>query len=151
MKIVEIGQWINSSVIMSKYQINCIRYRHFLRTSNISQIPDFTKYCIGPVNEELAPYIMETMKAYPSNSEYINPQHYYHNRTLAQYYDDSTKLTRTKIINSGKFVKEELVIRIAHKLNQLQQLPFNVVNNFHFVQVYESYYNILKALENIRL
>lgn len=138
---------------MSKYQINCIRYRHFLRTSNISQIPDFTKYCIGPVNEELAPYIMETMKAYPSNSEYINPQHYYHNRTvlvenylkrspnpvsltqLAQYYDDSTKLTRTKIINSGKFVKEELVIRIAHKLNQLQQLPFNVVNNFHFVSL----------------
>lgn len=63
---------------------------------------------------------------------------------LAQYYDDSTTLTKHKIINSGRFVKEELAIRMAHKIYQLQQLPFNVVNNFHFVQVYESYYNIFE-------
>lgn len=102
------------------------------------------------------------MNAFPRGSKHVNQQHYYHNRTvlvqdylrkkphpmsllqLAQYYDDSAKLTKQKIINSGKFVKEELAIRMAHKLFALQQLPYNVINNFHFVQVYESYYNIFE-------
>ncbi|QLG74323.1 hypothetical protein HG535_0G02070 [Zygotorulaspora mrakii] len=140
-----------------------IRFKHSVHTPNISQIPNFTKYCpIRPINEELAPYVHETMNAYPRGSKHVNQQHYYHNRTvllhdylrkkphamsllqLAQYYDDSAKLTKQKIINSGKFVKEELAIRMAHKIFMLQQLPFSVINNFHFVQVYESYYNIFE-------
>ncbi|KAL3230076.1 [Pyruvate dehydrogenase (acetyl-transferring)] kinase 2, mitochondrial [Nakaseomyces bracarensis] len=136
---------------------------HSVRTPTITQIPDFTKYSpVRPINEELAPYIYETMKAFPSKSHYINQQHYYHNdivlindylkkkptpvslTQLAQYYDDSTTLTKQKLISSAKFVKEELAIRMAHKIHALQMLPFNVVNNFHFVQVYESYYNIFE-------
>lgn len=139
------------------------RHKHYTKSFNISQLPDFTKYSvINPIHEGIAPYVYETMKAYPSNTKHVNQQHYYHNRIvllhdylqrkpnpvslmqLAQYYDDSAKLTKTKIINSGRFVKEELAIRMAHKINILQQLPFNVINNFHFLQVYESYYNIFE-------
>ncbi|EDO15253.1 hypothetical protein Kpol_461p7 [Vanderwaltozyma polyspora DSM 70294] len=139
------------------------RWFHSIRTPDISQVPDFSHYSpIKPVNEELAPFVHDIMQAYQPRSKHVNQQHYYHNRTvllddylqksphpmslmqLAQYYDDSTKLTKLKIINSGRFVKEELSIRIAHQINKLQQLPFSVVNNFHFVQVYESYYNIFE-------
>lgn len=148
---------------MLKLRYSSLRFKHSVQTPNISQIPNFTKYSpTRPINEELAPYVHETMNAFPSRSKHVTQQHYYHNRTvliqdylrkrphpmslmqLAQYYDDSAKLTKQKIINSGKFVKEELAIRMAHKLYSLQQLPFNVVNNFHFVQVYESYYNIFE-------
>ncbi|CDO92980.1 unnamed protein product [Kluyveromyces dobzhanskii CBS 2104] len=129
---------------------------------DISQVPDFSRYSATRSINELAPYISSTLSAYPSESKYINQHHYYHNenvlvekylqkkphamslKQLAQYYDDSSKLTKTKIITSGKFVKEELCVRIAHKLDLLQKLPFNVVNNFHFNQVYESYYNIFE-------
>lgn len=139
------------------------RARHALGISNIAKSPDFTQYSpLEPINEGLAPYVMETMKAFPNGSRYVNEQHYYHNQTvvindyakraphpvsltqLAQYYDDSSTLTKNKIINSGKFVKDELAIRMAGKLKLLQSLPFNVVNNFHFVQVYESYYDIFE-------
>ncbi|CCD26735.1 protein kinase PKP2 NDAI_0I01660 [Naumovozyma dairenensis CBS 421] len=142
---------------------NSKRYIHSVKTSNISSVPDFTKYSpTRPINEELTPYIYETLQGYRSESRYVNPQHYYHNDTvlikdylqksphavsltqLAQYYDDSTTLTKHKIINSGRFVKEELAIRMAHKIHKLQKLPFNVVNNFHLAQVYESYYNIFE-------
>ncbi|CDF88568.1 BN860_13278g1_1 [Zygosaccharomyces bailii CLIB 213] len=141
----------------------CRQLRNPVASFDISRIPNFTKYsAVKPINEDLAPHVCETMKAFPSRSKHVNQQHYYHNwdvliksyaqrkphpmslTQLAQYYDDSTKLTKQKIINSGKFVKEELAIRMAQKLKLLQQLPFCVVNNFHFVQVYESYYNIFE-------
>lgn len=129
---------------------------------DISQVPDFSRYSATRSINELAPYISSTLSAYPTESKYINQYHYYHNdnvlvkkylqkkphpmslKQLAQYYDDSSKLTKMKIISSGKFVKEELCVRIAHKLDLLQNLPFDVVNNFHFNQVYESYYNIFE-------
>ncbi|CCH61785.1 hypothetical protein TBLA_0F02450 [Henningerozyma blattae CBS 6284] len=130
--------------------------------------PDFTKYCpVRPINEALAPYVNETLQAYNRRSKYVNKHHYYHNRTvlvkeyltkdphpvslnqLSQYYDDSSRLTKQKIISSGVFVKEELSIRLAHQLNMLQQLPYNVVNNFHFNQVYESYYNMFERIRRM--
>ncbi|AET38588.1 protein kinase PKP2 Ecym_3076 [Eremothecium cymbalariae DBVPG len=137
--------------------------RYYSTTSgNISQTPDFSKYFPTTPIAELTTYISPTLSAYPRKSKYVNQQHYYHNKEiliekylqrkphavslkqLAQYYDDSNKLTKQKVINSGQFAKDELVVRMAHKLKQLQDLPFNVVNNFHFVQVYESYYNIFE-------
>ncbi|KAG0685550.1 hypothetical protein C6P41_004559 [Kluyveromyces marxianus] len=136
--------------------------RSIKKVLDVSQMPDFSRYSPTKSINELAPYISKTLSAYPSESKYINQQHYYHNenvlvekylpkqphpmslKQLAQYYDDSSKLTRQKILNSGKFVKEELCVRIAHKINRLQNLPFNLVNNFHFNQVYESYYNIFE-------
>lgn len=154
-------KWSSMRVQKSINVLN--RAKHTLRTSNIAKSPDFTQYSpLEPINEGLAPYVMETMKAFPNASRYVNEQHYYHNQTvlindyakrsphpvsltqLAQYYDDSSTLTKNKIINSGKFVKDELAIRMASKLKLLQSLPFNVVNNFHFVQVYESYYDIFE-------
>ncbi|CCF55904.1 hypothetical protein KAFR_0A04690 [Kazachstania africana CBS 2517] len=143
--------------------LNFVRTKHFVKSPSITQIPDFTKYSpTRSINEELAPYLCETTKAFPAKSKYVNKQHYYHNKNvllddylkrsphpvslmqLAQYYDDSKKLTKQKVIHSGQFVKEELIVRIASKIYQLQCLPFSVVNNFHFVQVYESYYNIFE-------
>lgn len=146
-----------------RYDKVFFRYKHHKALKNISQNLDFTKYSpIQPVKDGLAPYVYEIMKAFPNGSRYVNQQHYYHNQMtlikeyanktphpmsltqLAQYYDDSTGLTKNKIINSGRFVKEELVVRVAGKLLVLQNLPFDVVNNFHFAQVYESYYDIFE-------
>lgn len=142
-----------------KYRVS-IRYKSTTGVYTINQLPDFSRYSPTKPIDEISPYVSLALQAYPSKSKYVNQQHYYQNKNilindylnkqphaislkqLAQYYDDSSQLTKQKIISSGKFVKEEICIRIAHVLNLLQGLPFNVVNNFHFVQVYESYYNI---------
>ena len=155
---------VYTHIAIMKVQCTAVRYKHPARAArDLLRPADFSKYSpVRPVREGIAPYVVETMKAYPEKSRYINQQHYFQNRTnlvndyaqkqphpvsllqLAQYYDDSATLTKQKIINSGRFVKEELAIRIAGKITALQQLPFNVVNNFHFLQVYESYYNIFE-------
>lgn len=138
---------------------------HLSKTSYRITAPDFTKYSpVLPVNKALAPYVVDALRAYPSKSKYINKHHYYNNRNviehelekrqpcavslnqLAQYYDDGSVLTKSKILASGRFVKSELIVRLASQLHLLQQLPFGLVNNFHFIQVYESYYNMFDRI-----
>ncbi|SCU99621.1 LANO_0F02762g1_1 [Lachancea nothofagi CBS 11611] len=150
------------SVVRLSATKQALRHESQSHPSHISQIPDFSKYSPTKSISELAPYVSPTLCAYPLQSKYLNQQHYYQNQNilekhylikkphpvslsqLAQYFDDSTTLTKQKIVNSGNFVQQELVTRIAHKIHLLQTLPFNVVNNFHFSQVYESYYNIFE-------
>ncbi|ODQ77576.1 hypothetical protein BABINDRAFT_9922 [Babjeviella inositovora NRRL Y-12698] len=90
---------------------------------------------------------------FPADSSVLNPQHYYQNQsvldwmfkhkshpvTLRQLAGFGRRLTREKILTSANFVRIELPTRLAMRLEDLQRLPFGVTNNFHLVQVYESY------------
>lgn len=129
---------------------------------SLKVLPDFSKYFPATHTSDFAPLVAEMAgSAYPPNSKYVNMLHYYQNQNvllpyvlkqqphpvslkqLSRYYDDERRqLSDVKIINSARFVKSELTVRIAHKLHKLQQLPFQVINNYHFIQVYESYYDI---------
>ncbi|AMD19823.1 HCL328Wp [Eremothecium sinecaudum] len=144
-----------------------VKNRDYTVSSNISQVPDVSKYFPATPISELAPYISDAWSAYPKGSKYVNQHHYYQNKKvlverylqkkphavslkqLAQYYDDSKQLTLEKVLKSGQFAKDELVVRMAHTLKKVQDLPFNVVNNFHFVQVYESYYDIFERCRKL--
>ena len=150
---------------MRQLQRVILRYQHTARGPWINRLPDFAKYSyLKPVSEGLALYLYDALKPFPTGSKHVNPQHYYHNKTvlvddyakrsahpvsltqLAQILDDSKRLTEKQVIGSGRFVKEELAIRLALKLNELQQLPFCVVSNYHLAQVYESYYDIFERI-----
>lgn len=67
-------------------------------------------------------------------------------RQLAGY---GKKLNKEKILNSANFVRLELPIRLAIRIRELQTLPFGVVNNFHFLQIYESYYHLFNAFRKM--
>ncbi|PWW72754.1 alpha-ketoacid dehydrogenase kinase [Tuber magnatum] len=56
-------------------------------------------------------------------------------------------LDEKKIINSANYVRTELPLRIAHRIRDMQKLPYVVVTNRHLSEVYELYY---KAFESFR-
>ncbi len=126
---------------------------------NITIPPDFHSY--HPDINVIAKHL-DDLGPYPPHSQYINPQHYYQNTvlmdwsnrtphpvTLRQLAAFGRALNEEKIISSANFVRLELPIRIALKLRELQELPFNVVNNFHLARVYESYYDIFDRFRKI--
>ncbi|KAK2736580.1 hypothetical protein FQN55_001594 [Onygenales sp. PD_40] len=56
-------------------------------------------------------------------------------------------LTESRLISSANYVRTELPTRIAHRLRDMQKLPYVVVTNPHLSLVYELYY---KAFERFR-
>ncbi|KZN89213.1 Pyruvate dehydrogenase [Penicillium chrysogenum] len=57
-------------------------------------------------------------------------------------------LTEPRLISSANYVRTELPTRLAHRLRDIQQLPYVVVANPHLTLVYELYY---KAFERARV
>ncbi|PGH27126.1 hypothetical protein AJ80_01082 [Polytolypa hystricis UAMH7299] len=56
-------------------------------------------------------------------------------------------LTESRLISSANYVRTELPTRLAHRLRDMQKLPYVVVTNPHLSLVYELYY---KAFERFR-
>ncbi|RDL40904.1 Alpha-ketoacid dehydrogenase kinase, N-terminal [Venustampulla echinocandica] len=56
-------------------------------------------------------------------------------------------LTESRLISSANYVRTELPARLAHRIRDMQTLPYVVVTNPHISQVYELY---LKAFESLR-
>ncbi|KLJ12165.1 serine/threonine protein kinase [Blastomyces silverae] len=56
-------------------------------------------------------------------------------------------ITESRLISSANYVRTELPTRIAHRLRDMQKLPYVVVTNPHLSLVYELYY---KAFEKFR-
>ncbi|CAK7265280.1 putative protein kinase YGL059W [Sporothrix epigloea] len=56
-------------------------------------------------------------------------------------------LTEARLISSANYVRTELPTRLAHRLRDIQQLPYAVVSNPHVHAVYELYY---KAFDTLR-
>ncbi|KAJ9213822.1 hypothetical protein DTO166G4_4601 [Paecilomyces variotii] len=56
-------------------------------------------------------------------------------------------LTEARLISSANYVRTELPTRLAHRLRDMQKLPYVVVSNPHMSLVYELYY---KAFERFR-
>lgn len=90
---------------------------------------------------------------YPKGSHLINSRHFYQNTVLLDWVKRDPrpvslrqlaffgrKLTAEKLISSGNFVQQELPIRLAHRIREMQKLPFSVVSNPHLCKVYEMYY-----------
>ncbi|ODV93501.1 hypothetical protein PACTADRAFT_21022, partial [Pachysolen tannophilus NRRL Y-2460] len=70
---------------------------------------------------------------------YVN-QYKAHPVTLKQLAGFGKKLSESKIISSANFVRSEIPIRLGLKLQEFQLLPFEVINNYHISQIYDSYY-----------
>lgn len=111
--------------------------------------------------QEIAQHI-KNLGPYPTYSRILNPQHYFQNEVLLEYLNRQPhpvslrqlagygkKLNTEKIINSANFVRLELPIRLAIRIRDLQSLPFGIVNNFHFTQIYESYYHLFNAFRKM--
>ncbi|KAL6251579.1 putative protein kinase [Rhinocladiella similis] len=67
--------------------------------------------------------------------------------SLRQLFFFGRTLTESRLLSSANYVRMELPTRIAHRLREMQRLPYVVVTNPHLSLVYELYY---KSFENFR-
>lgn len=67
--------------------------------------------------------------------------------SLRQLFFFGRTLNEDRLISSANYVRNELPTRIAHRLREMQSLPYVVVTNPHLSYVYELYYT---SFENFR-
>ncbi|KAI9651093.1 putative protein kinase [Ciborinia camelliae] len=59
-------------------------------------------------------------------------------------------LTEARLISSANYVRTELPTRLAHRIRDMQTLPYVVVTNPHMSQVYELYYKAFESFRRVR-
>ncbi|KAL8783226.1 MAG: hypothetical protein Q9213_004790 [Squamulea squamosa] len=59
-------------------------------------------------------------------------------------------LTENRLLSSANYVRTELPTRLAHRLRDMQTLPYVVVTNPHMSHVYELYYKAFETLRKVR-
>ncbi|KAJ3108149.1 hypothetical protein HDU97_002061 [Phlyctochytrium planicorne] len=88
---------------------------------------------------------------------------FYNNRILERYAARETKrvtlrqltvfgrnLTEEKLIRSGNYVREELPVRLAHRIRDFQHLPFIVGTNPHIEELYQLYWDAFERFRQFR-
>ncbi|KAH8888719.1 alpha-ketoacid dehydrogenase kinase [Thozetella sp. PMI_491] len=58
-------------------------------------------------------------------------------------------LTESRLISSANYVRTELPARLAHRIRDMQQLPYVVVTNPNISDVYDLYYNAFDTFRKI--
>lgn len=69
--------------------------------------------------------------------------------SLRQLFFFGRTLTEDRLISSANYVRNELPTRIAHRLREMQSLPYVVVTNPHLSHVYELYYKSFEAFRKL--
>ncbi|CRK36311.1 hypothetical protein BN1723_004188 [Verticillium longisporum] len=59
-------------------------------------------------------------------------------------------LTEARLLSSANYVRTELPTRIAHRIRDMQQLPYGVVTNPHISDVYELYHNAFDTFRKVK-
>jgi pyruvate dehydrogenase kinase 2/3/4 len=58
-------------------------------------------------------------------------------------------LTESRLISSANYVRLELPTRLAHRLRNMQTLPYSALTNSHISHVYEIYYTAFERLRKV--
>lgn len=112
--------------------------------------------------EELLRFI-SGLKPFKGKSILLNEQHFYQNSilsdwakkpphpvTLRHLANFGRKVTPDKLLASANFVRTEIPIRLSLKIQELQNLPYYITNNYHINQVYQTYYHCFNAFRKVK-
>ncbi|KAG0363055.1 hypothetical protein BG005_002952 [Podila minutissima] len=100
---------------------------------------------------------------FSSNSRrFYSPQHFYQNRVLDPYVQQAVSpitlrqlvffgrnMQEDKLLKSANYVRQELPVRLAHRIRDFQNLPFIVGTNPHIELVYDLYWQAFEKLSKI--
>lgn len=88
-----------------------------------------------------------------------SPYHFYQNKVLEQYTSQPVnastlrqfiffgrQMTTDRLLKSANWVRNELLVRLAHRIRDFQQLPFFVGTNPHIEYVYKLYWGAFESL-----
>ncbi|KAK0727328.1 branched-chain alpha-ketoacid dehydrogenase [Lasiosphaeria miniovina] len=59
-------------------------------------------------------------------------------------------LTESRLMNSANYVRTELPTRLAHRIRDMQRLPYVVVTNAHINEVYDLYYTAFDTFRKVK-
>ena len=59
------------------------------------------------------------------------------------------KLTEARLLQSANYVRTELPVRLAHRIRDMQKLPFAVLRNNNLSMVYQTYMRTFETLRKI--
>ncbi|ORY71587.1 branched-chain alpha-ketoacid dehydrogenase [Pseudomassariella vexata] len=59
-------------------------------------------------------------------------------------------LTESRLLSSANYVRTELPTRIAHRIRDMQALPYVVVTNPHISEVYDLYYQAFDSFRRVK-
>lgn len=59
-------------------------------------------------------------------------------------------LTESRLLASANYVRTELPTRLAHRIRDMQRLPYVVVTNPHISDVYDLYYTAFDTFRRVR-
>ncbi|KAF5982833.1 serine threonine kinase [Fusarium coicis] len=59
-------------------------------------------------------------------------------------------LTESRLISSANYVRTELPTRIAHRIRDMQRLPYVVTTNSHIKEVYDLYYHAFDTFRKVK-
>ncbi|KAJ1537068.1 hypothetical protein HK096_004623 [Nowakowskiella sp. JEL0078] len=104
--------------------------------------------------------VLEEHRRNLPKSPALSQPNFYQNRILEQYAAQETKrvtlrqltvfgrqLSVDKLVKSGNYVRTELIVRLAHRIRDFQNLPFIVGTNPHVELMYQLYWS---AFEKFR-
>lgn len=69
--------------------------------------------------------------------------------SLRQLFFFGRTLSEERLMSSANYVRKELPTRLAHRLREMQSLPYIVVTNPHLSHVYELYYASFESFRKI--
>ncbi|KAK5993224.1 [Pyruvate dehydrogenase (acetyl-transferring)] kinase 2 [Cladobotryum mycophilum] len=59
-------------------------------------------------------------------------------------------LTESRLISSANYVRTELPVRLAHRIRDMQKLPYVIVTNPHIKDVYDLYYDAFDTFRRVK-
>ncbi|KAI9229896.1 MAG: branched-chain alpha-ketoacid dehydrogenase [Piptocephalis tieghemiana] len=127
-----------------------------------SSMPSSTPSSSSPSPPSSSSDRIPTIAATQKHRSPTSPQHFYHNRIISQYAARSPirltlrqlmvfgrSLTEDRLLKSANYVREELPVRLAHRIQDFQRLPFIVVTNPHIAAVYSQYWGAFDELRRV--
>ncbi|KAF9321831.1 hypothetical protein BG003_010855 [Podila horticola] len=97
-----------------------------------------------------------------ASRRFYSPQHFYQNRVLDPYVQQAVSpitlrqlvffgrnMQEDKLLKSANYVRQELPVRLAHRIRDFQNLPFIVGTNPHIELVYDLYWQAFEKLSKI--
>lgn len=113
----------------------------------------------SPISTTSSAKIEVPKAAHLDSVESNTPYHFYQNKVLEEYtcqpVNASTlrqfiffgrQMNTERLIKSANWVRNELLVRLAHRIRDFQQLPFFVGTNPHIEYVYKLYWGAFESL-----
>ncbi|KAI8356095.1 hypothetical protein EDC96DRAFT_515762 [Choanephora cucurbitarum] len=116
-------------------------YRQFHQTATSSKAVEEPRAARIDAIQSNSPYHFYQNKVLDEFTEQpVNPS------TLRQFIFFGRQMNTSRLVKSANWVRNELLVRLAHRIRAFQQLPFFVGTNPHIEYVYKLYWGAFESL-----